>query len=140
MKDKEFIKLRNKFLLDVLIVLIFIIPIIFILKNKIIGNESKILKTIKKEEKVVLLIKSKNCKKCDKSEKVLKDNKIKYIVLNKDTNIDYEKIIKKIDIKKDNIVSPTIIYIENQKVISFLTNIKTEKELEDFINSYKKFR
>lgn len=137
MKDPEFIELRNKFLLAVLVALAFTIPVIFIFKNRLVGNESSILKELKNNKEIVILVTDKDCNNCNKYKKVLDNYNVNYKVLNKDTNRDYEKILQKISLNKKIIVTPTIIYTKKGKTISFITDINSSEELKTYIENYK---
>ena len=135
MKDPEFIELRNKFLLALLVALIFSVPVFFIFKNKLISNNS-IEDKINNNKNIVLYIVEDNCINCNKIKKYLDSNKIKYNMIYKNSN-DYQKAMNIIGVNKENIISPTIMYIEETKLKSYIVDIKSEKEAEDFINNYK---
>lgn len=133
MKDPEFIELRNKFFLGVFIFLVFAIPIFFFLKNKILISDSSLLKSINKKNSVLILLTENKCNRCNKSKEVLNKVGINYYVLNKDKERDYNTIIYKLELDKD-IQIPSLIYVEEGKVYAYIDNIKSEKEITDFID------
>ena len=135
MKDPEFIELRNKFLLALLVALIFSVPIFFILKNNLVPNNS-IEDKIKNNKSIILYVVEDNCNNCNKIKKYLDKNKIKYNMLNKNSN-KYQRVMNIIGVNNENIISPAILYIEETKLNSYIVDIKSEKEVENFINSYK---
>ena len=96
MRDPEFIELRNKFLLGVLIFLIFAIPIFFFVRNKMFMPDSKIMKYLKKNDSMLILVVEDNCTRCKKSKEVLNELNVNYFILNKDTERDYNSIIRKL--------------------------------------------
>ena len=64
MKDPEFIMLRNRVLIGIFISIIFIIPICFFIKNKLLVTESDLEKSIKNKEDILILFTEENCSKC----------------------------------------------------------------------------
>lgn len=136
MKDPEFIQLVKKVIFAVVIVLLFIIPIFFVIKNKFSDGNHNILNNIRNEKNMVLLITSEDCSNCKEIRKVLKNKNIKYTVLNKDTNRDYDEIIIKLETNKSGIKVPTLMNIEKGKLISYIVDID-EEDLNNFIDSYE---
>ena len=137
MKDPEIIELRNKVLIVLLIVVIFSIPIYFIFKNKIFNDNSKIIKAIKNNDRIAILVTENRCSRCNKVKDILNDNDAKYYILNKDKDSNYKKIIKKLDIIEEDIVTPAIIYVEKGKAITTYVDINSKSELKKFIKNYK---
>ena len=137
MRDPEFIKLRNTFFIVLGIIILFVIPIFFFIKNKLLPDDPEIFKRINKKEDIVLLVVSDDCKKCNKYSKYLEKNGIKYTKINRDRQRMYEKIIRKIQISNDDIISPTLIYVKEGIFYSSLVDIKNEKELTSFVENYE---
>ena len=79
-----------------------------------------------------LLVTKEECKSCEDSENLLKKQKVNYTLLNKDQETNYEKIIRKIGISDDDIIVPTIIYVEEGLLYSSLVT-PTKKELISYI-------
>ena len=82
MNDPEFIMLRNKFLIGILVALIFIIPLFLFFKNKIIDNED-ITKKIRNKETLIILVVENNCIECKNYQEQLNNNGIGYMKVNK---------------------------------------------------------
>lgn len=130
--DQDFIALRNRIVLAVLVAIVFTIPLIIFIFNKFGNNSSLILNSLNKKENLVLLVTKEQCKSCEDSENILKKQKVNYTLLNKDQETNYEKIIRKIGISDDDIIVPTIIYVEEGLLYSSLVT-PTKKELISYI-------
>lgn len=130
--DQDFIALRNRIVLAVLVAIVFTIPLIIFIFNKFGNNSSLILNSLNKKENLVLLVTKEECKSCEDSENLLKKQKVNYTLLNKDKETNYEKIIRKIGISDDDIIVPTIIYVEEGLLYSSLVT-PTKKELISYI-------
>ena len=134
MNDPEFIMLKNRFLLVLIFAILFTIPIFFIFKNKYSLGESTSIQNIRNQDNTFVWITKENCKECIKYEKVLKSQKISYYKI-KETNI--EELKELLNLSKEEIAPPMIVYIEKGNMISFLTDLNQENLIE-FINQYKK--
>ena len=134
MRDPEFRQLMKKFFLSVLVTVIFMIPIFFFLRNKILIPKSGILTDINKNKTMVIYITKNNCNKCNQMKKTIKNTN--YKELNKDTNRDYEEIISKLGVNKSNISFPTIMYVKKGNLISYIVDVN-ETEVKEFIKNYK---
>ncbi len=133
MKDREFIELRNRFFLAILISLIVIVPVLLLFINKFTRVDSSILKRIKNNETFFLVIEEKQSKKI---KQLLKSNKVSFEVINKKKLNDYEDILEQLEIEEDDITLPTVFYIKEGELIASLSNV-TEEDLEEFIINYK---
>ncbi len=136
MKDPEFIELRNKFLIGIVVSLIFTVPIFLVFYNRITPNTSKIINKIKKEESFFLLVTEKNCKKCNEYQRIIDNYLINYEVMNKNKDKNYKNTIKLLGIEESDVEIPCLIYIDKGKLISSLPNIKSEEEFNTFISNY----
>lgn len=135
MKDPEFILLRNRFVIALIFIIIFFVPIFFFLKNKFLINNSIIIDKINKEEDIVILVTEEQCDSCKQTEKVLNKDNVTYQILNVNKEKDYYQILKKLNLSIDEIVPPTVIYIEKGNVVA--TTLETEEnDLEIFIENY----
>ena len=137
MKDPEFIMLRNRVLIGIFISIIFIIPICFFIKNKLLVTESDLEKSIKNKEDILILFTEENCSKCKSYEKKLIDLNVNYFILNKNKEKNYKTILYKIETSNDELIPPTLIYVREGKVYSTLVDIKSKKELEKYLNNYR---
>ena len=136
MNDPEFIMLRNRFLIGILVALIFIMPLFFFFKNKIISNED-IIREIRNKEKIIILVVENNCIECKNYQQKLNNNNEDYMKVDKIKDKDYELILNELNISSDDITTPAIIYVKNKKVVAILTNMKSDEEINNFILNYK---
>ncbi len=138
MKDPEFIKLRNRFFMALLVALVFTIPMFLFIINKFDEKPSKIIAAINKQENLLILVTSENCSTCLETKNILKENNTPYYELNKDTEKNvYEKMLQKIALSNDDVTSPTLIYLEKGKLASSLVTPPKE-ELLDYLE-YNQF-
>ena len=135
MKDPEFIMLRNRFLLGIIVAIIFVLPLFYFFKNKLLFDESTISK-IRDNKKLTLLVVENKCEECQEYEKILKANNILYTKINKYKDKSYELVLNELGISNDDVPSPTIIYIEEQKVVATLPKMESEEEITNFITNY----
>ena len=135
MKDPEFIELRNKFLIGLGVVLLFCIPLfIFIFRN--FNNEkSDISKELKEDKSVLIFIESNDCSKCSLINDALKEYGLKYYILNSDRSSEYEEIITSLDLDKNVVVAPAVIYVQNGEMYSNIVDINNVDELDDFMKN-----
>lgn len=135
MRDPEFIELRNKFLLGMLIVLVFAIPIIIFLVKTY--GDSNVLSKINKNETFTVLVTSNDCDKCELVNDILKKNDVKYAKLNSYTNKDYEEIMQKLEIENKRDEFPILVYVEEGQMKANLFSIDNEEMVIDFLNFHK---
>ena len=131
MKDKEFMELRNRFLLGVFIALVVVIPLFFVLIYRFDTKEPIIEEDIILKETFFLFIESNNCTNCNKLENIMKNENIDYEKISIESE-NYEEIKSKLNISNLNISPPSILYIYNNEVVDSL-NIKNENELKEFL-------
>lgn len=134
MRDEEFIIFRNRILIGLIVVIIISIPVFFIIKNKLFVEESDIIKKINDKEDITILVTKDKCDNCKEYENKLKDLNVEYTLL-KESNKSYEKILKELNVNYE-VVSPTLIYVEDGVLISSLVDIKDNTELTEFIKNY----
>ena len=67
----------------------------------------------------------------------MKDKEVPYYELNfdKTTINDYKRILRKVKISENDIVIPTLIYIQDGNLRSSLVNIKDKNELLSYIEN-----
>ena len=137
MEHNEIILLRNRIIIGIIIALIFVVPLTIFLINKLTPQEPTIIKAINTNEQVILLVTSNNCSNCSSIKNIINDLEIKKFIINKDKDrIEYDKILTGIEMLDSDIISPTIIYFENSKLISSLVDIKNKEDLLVFLNNY----
>ncbi|MBQ6135591.1 MAG: hypothetical protein IJI60_04680 [Bacilli bacterium] len=132
MEDPEFIKLRNRFLTGILICLVLFIPFFLFLYQKIYPHDTGIMKKIKREETTYILITQNDCNECKRWEESIQ-GKIDYSKVNKDKDSSYQRLLNQLDIEKDDIVPPALLYIKDGQLDSMVMNQKAE-EMIHFLN------
>ena len=137
MYDEEFIKLKNMFFKVLFFLILFMVPFTIIFITKFEVNDTNIVKKIKKEDKLLILVTKKNCSRCKEIKKVLKEKNIRYSELNVDkvTNNDYQSILRKINIQEYEVVIPAIITVENGNLKSSLVDIKDKNALLSYLEN-----
>ena len=136
MRDKEFIELRNKFFLGLFIAIIFIVPISIFLKNKLYITDPDIIKGIDKRNNMIILITNEDCSYCSKVRKELDNLNVNYYLLNSDRERSYETILMKLNLTDSDIIYPSLVYIEEGKVVSTLVDIKDIKDVDTYLENY----
>lgn len=137
MNDPEVKEMFNKAKFILAVVLVFAIPVFFVIKNKLIITESSVLRDIQKKEIVLLYITEEDCSNCKKIKKELDNKEIEYEELNKDTNKDYKTIIRKIGLNNSKLYTPTLVYVVKGKAESYIVKIKNVEELNEYIENIK---
>lgn len=137
MKDEEFIKLKNNFFKSVFFVLLFIVPFTIALITKFGTNNTNIENKIRNKETMLILITEKKNNKCREIKDILKKQNVNYYEINidKTTINDYQRILRKIKISENDIVIPTMIYVEEGNLKSSLVDIKNKNELLSYIEN-----
>ena len=136
MKDKELTEFKYKLFLGLLVFIIIGLIVFLFIKNKLFIEDSSITKSVNNKDTMLILVVENNCRRCTDSKKVLNDLNVNYFILNKNKERNYKKIIKQIKLEESDITIPTIIYVKKGKVYSYIYDIKSKKEIRDFIKSY----
>ena len=136
MNDPEFIELRKRFTLGLVVAIIFCVPFLFFITKKFVVETSPIIKGINKEETMLVFVEKSNCSDCKIVENRLKDFGIKYYTINTSIDRDYKTILKKLDITTTDIDEPTLMYIEEGKFYAAMVSIKSEEEVTSFLLNY----
>ncbi len=132
MHDLEFIQMRNRFLLALVITIIFIIPVCILVINKF-SSKSLLLKNIEKQKNLVIFLTNKECSNCELYKDVLDQNNVPYFELDVDTDTDFKEIMFRIQMASEYAQAPGIIYVEEGKMFANMVDIKEKSELESFI-------
>ena len=85
----------------------------------------------------MILVVENDCIECKNYQEQLNNNGIGYMKVNKSKDTNYELILNELNMSYDDVTSPSIIYVKNKKVVSTLTNMKTNEEINSFIVNYK---
>ena len=135
MNDPEFKEMLKKAIFALSVALVFIIPIFFIFKNKLSSTPNTIIKDIRDEKTFILYITKEKCNTCKMIKQELSE--IKYKELNKDKNKDYNEIIMKLELDDSKLYIPALIYINKGKVESYIVDIKSKEDINNFLSNYK---
>lgn len=135
MKDPEFIQLRNRFLLGVVISICLAVPLmLFLIKSY---GASNVATKLNKKEDFVLLVTSNNCDRCKSVGKILDNKDIKFSKMNVSTTKDSDMVMKKLGITNNREVYPIIVYIKDGKMVANLYVENNEKEVAEFLKFHK---
>lgn len=136
MKDPELIAIRNKVLIGLAIFIVFITLIIMIM-HRFLGNYSgKVYEDVVNDKTFVFLQISEKCEMCDSVKLVLEEHDIDYQILTMSPKDRHEDVYRVLDIDSDNVVAPSLFYIKKGEVVSYLSDIDNEDELNSFIDNY----
>ena len=136
MKDPEFIALRNRFLIALIVTLIFVIPMSIFIFNKFSTTKSEALKNIDQEKSIIIYLTKNKCSKCEKYKKVLDNNNVNYFELNIDKDEDFKEIMLKIEMSSKYATAPGVIYVEKGKMYANIVDIKGAEELNIFLEKH----
>ena len=136
MKDPEFIKLKNRFLFGIGICLLFLLPFFFFFLNKFTIKDSIIIQRIKNKETFIVFVSKNNCSQCKNYERKLQEEEIPYLLSNIDKDKDYTKMLEYLNLSKEDLSFPSLIYIEEGVLVSTLVDFR-EEEFFSFISNYK---
>ena len=128
-------QLLNRLKVVVLVLIIFGGFFILILSNKFTVKDSKVIKAIKNNETLYILIDDNNCKERKRIKEILKENSISYLELNTDKETQYKVFLKKISSSENDIVKPTIMYIKDGKLASSIVEVQEEEQIINFIET-----
>ena len=135
MKDQELIELRNKLLLAISISILLVIPLFLIIKNISYLDKSKVIKKMNNNEEFILILRKSKCNECKMLTKNIKKYNYKYMVVYIDTDRNYKDILRNLNLGSNNIEPPTVIYIKDKKVSSYIVNVKEEKEIKSYLKN-----
>ena len=132
-EDSELLDILTKIIFVIIILIVGIALFVVTMVNKNSLGISKVEQVIKNNGDLIVLVRKNKCSKCSSIEKVLKDNKIDYYVLNSNNDKRKDIIYKKINITNIDIVEPSIIYIKDGNLNSILVDIKKISDLNSFL-------
>ncbi len=132
MDDLNLKEFATKIFIWVFVVLVFGGLMTIILVKKFGSENISINKRIDKEQSLFVLVVNEDTKNISTYKKVLKENDIKYSILYSDRERYYDDFLIKLNLEKEDIIEPTIIYIEDKEAIAIL-NIEKKDELKDFL-------
>lgn len=137
MDSDEFIELKNRFLLGLLVAIIFAFLLILFFTNKFSFRNGKVLKAINQDKTFfLLLIDSKECSQCSNYLEKLEDSDVKYYKYDVSIKTDYEEILEKVELTDEMIECPGIIYIEKGEMVANIMGIDDEDIFSSFVERY----
>ena len=111
--DEELIALFKRLGVGILVLLLFSTIFIIFIYNKFLPHTSEVIK------------------------EVLKENNVKYYEINIDKDKQYKEFLQALSITENEIVVPTLMYINNGSLDSTIVEIKDEEILNAFLENTK---
>ena len=133
--DEDLRSLFNRLKIGILVIIIFGGLFLIILVNKFSVKDSKVIKAINNNETLYVLIDDNSCKECKRIKEIFKENNIYYMELNTDKETQYKVFLKKISSSEHDVEKPTIMYIKDGKMVSSIVKVKTEEQINNFIET-----
>ena len=133
--DEETKEILKKILIGIIISILIFVPMVLFFKNRFMNTETEVLKRINKKDTFFVLIYD-NDTKINELNDYFKNNRIEYTKLNKSTDSNYDTILRKLEVSKEDIKVPSLLLIEEGKLYSYLNNVKVNEELSLFIDNY----
>lgn len=136
MRDPEFIEMRNRFILGMVVLILFSVPFLIFIARKFMVETSPIIKGIDNEKTMLVYVEKANCSNCKEVEDMLKSYGIKYNKINSSGDRNYANVLNKLNITTTDIDEPTLLYIEEGKFYAALVSIKSEEDVVNFLITY----
>jgi len=131
--DEELSDLFRNLGFAIVLIILFLILFGYVILHRFGGADSSIEKKISEEKDIIILVHTSKCNNCWEIKKNLLLKTLFYEDINSDNDKRYNSILKKLNLSKNDIVEPTIIYVEKGKVNSILVNIQNIDDLEEFL-------
>ena len=136
MRDPEFIELRNRFLIGLMVALFVGGLLIIIFYRSLISERSKVYNQLRSDDTVLLFVEDNNCDRCIQIKNILDNKRVEYYIYNRDSDVERDSIEKVLKIDNYSIEIPALMYVKNGKVKSFLSDAEDIEEINDFIDNY----
>ena len=133
MNDPELISLIKKIGFTLLLLVIGIILMIIIYRNKYQLGESNIIKKINNNDTFLILITDNKCSNCIEIKNILDENNIDYIKISNNNEI--KKVKEKLIIEEKDLEIPSLLIISEKELKVSLVNPSNE-ELYLFLDNY----
>ena len=133
MRDTELISLSKKIGFTLLLLIIGIILIIIMYRNKFQLKESNIIKKINNNDTFLILITDNKCSNCIEIKNILDENNIDYIKISNNNEI--KKVKDKLIIEEKDIEIPSLLIVSEKELKVSLVNPNNE-ELYLFLDNY----
>ena len=135
--DEELISLFKRLKIGIVIILIFSVLFVVFIYNKFLPHTPEVINKINNKESLYVLIDNKNCNTCKRIKEILEENNISYYEINIDKDTHYKEFLKSLSITENEVVVPTIMYIENGMLDSTIVEVKDEEILKAFLENTK---
>jgi glutaredoxin len=139
MKDENLVKLRNEFLIKVgvglLVVILFSFMVVLVSGPK---KSNSVQKRLNKKDTFVILYTEKSCDTCKDIKKRLKEDGIDYTELNGSKVYETTEILEGMGLKRDKVIAPSIFYIVDGELYSYIIDVQDVKTYNSFISAYFK--
>lgn len=133
MRDTELISLSKKIGFTLLLLIIGIILMIIMYRNKFQLKESNIIKKINNNDTFLILITDDKCSNCIEIKNILDENNIDYIKISNNNEI--KKVKDKLIIEEKDIEIPSLLIVSEKELKVSLVNPNNE-ELYLFLDNY----
>lgn len=110
---------------------------VIILFNHFGGKGISINKKIAKEKNLFVVVLEEKEKTSPKVVKILKEENVKYAVLYQQEERYFNDFLKKVSLTDEDLSSPTLIYIEDEKAKEVLVHATKEEKIKSFIEENK---
>ena len=135
MHSEEFIDLRNKFFLGILVAIIISLPLIVLFAKNANRTRSNVISGINRGETfTTFVVDSDNCNNCKEVEKILKNKKIEYRKYDLATSNWNSELTKILDISLEEIKAPGLFYVRDGDIVVSIFDIKTVEEIDSYIS------
>ena len=139
MKDENLVKLRNEFLIKVgvglLVVILFSFMVVLVSGPK---KANSVQKRLSKKDTFVMLYTEKSCDTCKDIKNRLKKDEIDYTELNGSKVYETTEIIEGMGLQRDIVIAPSIFYIVDGELYSYIIDVQDVKTYDSFISAYFK--
>lgn len=136
MRDPEFVALRNKFLIG-LVIFVVVITLLIMIMYRFLGNYSgKVYDDVVADKTFVFLQVSNKCEMCDSVKNVLDEKGIEYQILTMSLKDRHEDVYRVLKIDSKNVEAPSLFYIKKGEVVAYLSGVDNQDELDSFIKNY----
>ena len=139
MKDENLVKLRNEFLIKVgvglLVVILFSLMVVLVSGPK---KANSVQKRLNKKDTFVILYTEKSCDTCKDIKRRLKEDGIDYTELNGSKVYETTEILEGMGLKRNIVIAPSIFYIVDGELYSYIIDVQDVKTYDSFISAYFK--
>lgn len=135
--DEELLSLFKRLKIGIVIILIFAVLFVVFIYNKFLPHTPEVINKINNKESLYVLVDNKSCTTCKRIKEILKENNISYYEINIDKDTHYKEFLKSLSITENEVVVPTIMYIENGMLDSTIVEVNDEEILKAFLENTK---